>query len=151
MNESSPTFREFNNSKYQDLISRLSENMAELEFEKKTGVVVYDILENYENFKSVEKGPNFRGTPFDFFGYKNDLPYIIEYKGSLKSFNIPGETQKRRLKEILNEIPELNIALLQVKLSKGHYRILYDEELKRILDTKKAPIEPIINWIKERI
>jgi hypothetical protein len=151
MRESIPTPKEFDNSGYQNLINSLSENMAELEFERRTEVVVYDILENYENFRGVEKGPNFRGTPFDFFGYKNDLPYIIEYKSSLNNFNTPGETQKRRLKEILNEIAELNIALLQVKLSKGQYRILYDEELKRILDTKKAPIEPIIDWIKDRI
>jgi len=34
--------------------------MSELEFERQSEVVVYDILENYEEFDGVEKGPNFR-------------------------------------------------------------------------------------------
>jgi len=75
--------------------------MLGLEFEKMMEPIVMDILCNYEDFKKVEASPNFRGTPFDFFGFKDGLPFIIEYKGSLKNFSYPGKTQKRRLQELL--------------------------------------------------
>lgn len=146
-----PIPQKFNDNKYREVIDRLDTNMSELEFERLSEVVVYDILKNYESFDRVEKGPNFRGTPFDFFGFKNDTPYIIEYKGSLNSFNTPGETQKRRLQEILNLLNELNVALLQVKFAKSEYRIFYNEDMKILFQGKRAPIEPIVDWIKHRI
>ena len=43
-----------------------------------------------------------KGTPFDFFGFKNGEPYIIELKCSLKYFYTPRETQKKRMQELLN-------------------------------------------------
>ena len=95
---SKPKPKEFYVDKYEHVISRLRENMSELELEQSCEEVALDILQNYEGFEKVEKGPTFRGTPFDFFGYKNGTPYIIELKGSLNSFNTPGETQKWRLK-----------------------------------------------------
>ena len=55
-----PTPKKFDNSQYQEIIGKLSANMSELEFERQSEVVVYDILENYEEFDGVEKGPNFR-------------------------------------------------------------------------------------------
>jgi len=151
MNYFSPTPKNFDMSAYIDTVSGLTGEMSELEFEKRTEIIVYDILKQGEGFSSVEKGPHFRGTPFDFFGYKGGHPYIVEYKGSLKSFNTPGETQKRRLKAILNEINGLNIALLQVKLLKGQYRILYNDELDRLFDMRRAPLDPILKWIEERL
>ena len=103
-----PTPKSFDISKYKETIDSLHVNMSELEFERLSEVVVPDILENYEAFEKVVKGPDFRGTPFDFFGFKADRPYMIEYKGSLKSFNTPGETQKRRLQEILERMEGLS-------------------------------------------
>lgn len=96
-----PVGKPFDTGKYTDIINSLEKNMSEIKFERLSEVVVPDILQNYEGFSRIIKGPDFRGTPFDFFGYKNDQPYIIEYKGSLNSFNTPGETQKRRLQEVL--------------------------------------------------
>ena len=146
-----PVAKQFENSKYSDVISILDENMSELEFERLTEVVVPDILENYEDFTEVIKGPNFRGTPFDFFGYKDEKPFIIEFKGSLNSFNTPGETQKRRLQEILEQIDGLHIALLQVKLKKSQYRIFYDKEMEILFKGPLTPIEPIVQWINNKI
>ena len=134
-----PTARDFDNSKYLNIIERLDENMSELEFESLTEVVVPDILENYENFSGILKGPDFRGTPFDFFGFKKGKPYIIEFKGSLNNFNTPGETQKRRLQEILSKVNGLRIALLQVKLKKAQYRIFYDEEMELLFKGNLSP------------
>ena len=151
MNIIHPTPKQFDNGKYQNLIEGLNENMSELEFERSLEVVAYDILENYERFEKVEKGPNCRGTPFDFFGFKNGEPYIIEFKGSLKRFNTSGETQKRRMKKLRTRVKGLNLALLQVKLRKGEYRIYYNEEMQILFQKREAPIEPIEDWINRRI
>lgn len=151
MNTKGPTPKHFDSSKYEGIIGKLSVNMSEIEFERLSEIVVPYILKNYEGFKEVEKGPDFRGTPFDFFGFKESIPYIIEYKGSLNSFNSPGETQKRRLQEILYKFEGLHIALLQVKLMKSRYRIFYDEEMDALFRGKQAPLEPVINWLTERI
>ena len=151
MNISRPTPKQFDNTKYQNLIEGLNENMSELEFERSLEVVAYDILKNYEGFEKVEKGPNFRGTPFDFFGFKNGEPYIIELKSSLDRFNFPGEVQKRRMREVLSLIEGLNLALLLVKLRKGEYRIFYNEEMEILFQKREVPIEPIEDWINRRI
>jgi hypothetical protein len=54
---------------------------------------------------------------------------VIEFKGSLKSFNHPGETQKRRMRELLERIEGLNAALIQVKIETRQYRMFYGREL----------------------
>ena len=148
---SRPKPQEFNVDKHERLISGLTDNMSEKEFEKACEGVALDILKNYEGFEKVEKGPNFRGTPFDFFGFKNGSPYIIELKSSLNHFNAPGETQKRRLKELLKSIKGIKIALLQVKLIKGEYRIFYNEDMEIVFQEKRVPLEPIQDWIKKRL
>ena len=107
--------------------------------------------EDYEDFEKVIQGPTFRGTPFDFFGFRYGAPYIIEFKGSLSQFNLPGETQKRRLQILLNRIEGLRVALLQVKLMKAQYRIFYDEDLYPLFFGPKAPIKPIEKWIRDRM
>ena len=146
-----PKPKQFDVDKHSESISEFTKTMLEKEFESFCEGVVFDILENYESFEGVEKGPNFQGTPFDFFGYKNGSPYIIEFKGSLNNFNAPGETQKRRLKELLKNIEGLKVALLQVKLSKGEYRIFYDEDMEILFQGRRVPIEPIEEWIRKRI
>jgi hypothetical protein len=146
-----PKPKEFDVDKHNESISELTENMSEKEFEQACEAVALDILQNYENFERVEKGPNFRGTPFDFFGFKNGSPYIIELKGSLNRFNSPGETQKRRLEELLRNIKGLKVALLQVKLRKGEYRIFYEEDMEILFQNRRAPLEPIEEWIRERL
>ena len=76
---------------------------------------------------------------------------MIELKGSLDSFNSPGETQKRRLQEILDEIDDLGVALIQVNLRKELYRIFFDDQLSILFDGQQRPIEPIINWIRSKM
>ena len=146
-----PTPKEFNSTQYRKILGNLDTNMSELEFERLTEVVVYEILQNYEEFEQVEKGPAYRGPPFDFFGFKNGAPYVVEYKGSLNSFNTPGETQKRRLQEVLDLVKGLNAALLQVKIAKGQYRIFYDEEMEILFQGRRSPIKPIVDWVKQGI
>jgi hypothetical protein len=115
---------EFDAKKYKKRISQLREHMDFKEFEELCSPIAKDILENYEGFEKVTKGPQYTGTPFDFFGFKNGEPYIIELKSSLKYFNAPREAQKRRMQDLLNKIKGLRIALLQIKIRKAQFRIL---------------------------
>jgi len=148
---SRPKPKEFDVDKHSESISKLTENMSEKEFEQACEPVALNILQNYENFERVEKGPNFGGTPFDFFGFKDGSFYIIELKSSLNHFNAPGETQKRRLKELLKSIKGIKIALLQVKLNKGEYRIFFNEDMEVLFQERRVPLEPIQDWIKKRL
>jgi len=126
------------------------------EFETAYRPVVEDILTSYEGFKNIEDmNDHLAATPADFFALKEKQPYIIEVKGSLDVFHPPGETQKRRLKELLNELEiegiNINIALLQIKLRKGEYRICYNEQMNLYFDGQKMPIKPVMTWLKKRI
>jgi len=143
--------KKFDTEKFSAITKSLFKNMDGKEFEKRCEPIVMEILRKYEGFEKVVKGPNFRGTPFDFFGFRNDRPYMIEFKGSLDYYNSPDETEKRRLKEILERFEGLGVALLQVKLHDGVYRIFYDEDLSELFKGRKVPTEPIISWIEENI
>lgn len=120
-------------------------------FEKRCEPIVQEILQKNEGFEKIIRGPSFKGTPFDFFGFKNGRPYMIEFKGSLNYFNSPDETQKRRLKKILERIEGLGVAILQVRLNDGVYRIFYDDDLSNLLEGRETPLKPIIDWIKKNI
>ena len=128
--------------------------MNHKEFEDACEDIALDILQNYEEFRNIETANNvsqFTNPPFDFFGFKGKKPYIIEFKGSLYSFNSPGEPQNRRLKELLHRIEGLNIALLQVRLKSSAYRIFYNAEMDLFFDGKQMPLEPIEEWLRQRI
>jgi hypothetical protein len=116
--------KEFDTKKHKEIIKKLHTHMDFKEFEELCSPIAKDILENYEGFEKVTKGPQYTGTPFDFFGFKNGEPYIIELKSSLKYFNAPREAQKRRMQDLLNKIKGLRIALLQIKIRKAQFRIL---------------------------
>ena len=145
------TPKEFDTKKHEEITRKLRPHMDLREFEELCSPIATDILQNYEGFERVEKGPKFTGTPFDFFGFKNGEPYIIEFKGSLRYFHTPGETEKRRMQELLNKIEGLRVALLQVKLRKAQYRILYNDEMDILFYGAKAPLEPIETWIRNHI
>jgi hypothetical protein len=147
-----PRPKKFSEKKYKKKINKLRKNMPSRVIEKSSEIIAIDILTNYEEFTRIEKGPDFQGTPFDFFGFKDSKPHIIELKSSLRYFGSPGETQKRRMKELLKKIRGLRASVLQIALKKGQYRILYHEDVKNLLfQDKGVPIEPIKEWIKERI
>jgi hypothetical protein len=145
------TPKEFDAEKHKKTISQLRPHMDFKEFEQICSPIAIDILQNYEGFEKVTKGPQFTGTPFDFFGFKDGEPYIIELKCSLKYFHTPSETQKRRMQELLNKIIGLRIALLQVKVGKAQYRILYNDEMDDLFEGAEAPLEPIEKWLRNRM
>jgi hypothetical protein len=143
--------KEFNVEKHKKIISQLRPHMDLKKFEELCSPIAIDILQNYEGFEKIEEGPQFTGTPFDFFGFKDGEPYIIELKCSLKYFHTPRETQKRRMEELLNKIIGLRIALLQVKVRKAQYRILYNDEMDDLFEGAEAPLEPIEKWLRDRM
>ena len=143
--------KEFDTKEHEEKIRKLRPHMDLREFEELCSPIARDILQNYEGFERVEKGPKFTGTPFDFFGFKNGEPYIIEFKGSLRYFNSPHETEKRRMRELLDKIEGLRVALLQVKLREAQYRILYNDEMEKLFRGRQAALKPVEKWIRNHI
>jgi len=149
-----PGRKTFDSKPHTDNIKQLNTVMPEKKFESLCEPVVMDILQNYEGFKLVESANNvsgFHNPPFDFFAFKGKTPYIIEFKGSLNSFNSPGETQKRRIKELMSHIDGLKLALIQVRINTGEYRIFYNNEMNLFFDGRKVSIAPVVEWIAGKL
>ncbi|PKN67827.1 MAG: hypothetical protein CVU57_01030 [Deltaproteobacteria bacterium HGW-Deltaproteobacteria-15] len=146
-----PKRQSFDADQFDATIKGLKENMPGKGLETACLPIAKYILNRYEKFTSVAPGPAFEGTPFDLFGYKDGIPYIIEMKTSLDGFHHPGETQKWRLQELLKRIPELGVGLLQLAVRKRQYRIFYDNQLNLLFYGPKAPLEPIEGWIRKRL
>jgi hypothetical protein len=148
-----PSQRTFDHTKHMHIINSLSETMLGKDFERACQPIVLDILKQ-EGFSNLLDSNNVRGfhnPPFDFLGFKDGKVFIIEFKGSLASFNSPGETQKRRIQELRRRIENLNVALLQVKLKAGKYRLLCNHELDLLFDGREIPLDPVVAWIQEQI
>ena len=141
----------FDSARHQPLVRGLTSDTPAKQFEAACEPIVRDILTSYEGFTAVEKGPTFTGTPFDYFGFKDGEPYVIELKSSRHHYRLPEETQRHRMEQLLEAVPVLHIALLQVKVLEGVYRMLYDDEVIWLFSGRKAPMEPIVDWVRERL
>lgn len=144
----------FDVNRHQGIIEQLSTTMMEKAFENLCQDIILDILKNYEGFSGIENAnaaAGFHNPPFDFFAFKDSMPYIIETKSSLNNFIAPGETQKRRLKEVMDAVEGLNISILQIRLNSGEYRIFYNEETDQFFDGRRVPVEPVVAWLKMKI
>ena len=69
----------------------------------------------------------------------------------MKSFNLPGETQRERLRELKKEMPKVGLAVLQIKTSMTEYRILDEEEVTELFTIDRAPMDPILDWLRDRL
>jgi len=144
----------FDISCHRGIIDQLSTTMIEKDFENLCRDIILDILKNYEGFSGIENAnaaAGFHNPPFDFFAFKDSTPYIIEAKISLKNFISPGETQKRRLKEVMARVENLNIAILQIRVNPGEYRIFYNDDTRVFFDGKGVSIEPVVAWLETKI
>jgi hypothetical protein len=146
-----PKPKSFDAEKHKEVISKIYQGMPGKELEDLCRDIVVDILLNYEGFEGVIKGPDLKGTPFDFFGFKDGDPYVIEFKGSWNRFNLPFETQRIRLRELLERIDGLQGSLIQVSVNKEQYRILYNEALYNLFFYPRVPLKPVEDWIRERM
>ena len=112
-----------------------------------------EILRNYEGFDLVEKPKKtMLGQPFDRLCRKEGKWYIVEIKGSKHGIvGTPSHTQKRRMRQVLETIKELEPVLLQIDLIACKYKIRSGKEVRDlIVDTerKRLNIENIINWVQ---
>lgn len=149
-----PCRKNFDIKRHKSITKQLSKDMKGKKFENLCEPLVIDILNNYEGFKKIEHANDasgFHNPPFDFFAFKGKKPYIIEFKGSIDNFHGPSESQKRRMKELLDSVKGLNIALLQVKISTGEYRIFYNRQMDLFFDGGMASVEPIAEWIRNKL
>jgi len=147
----SPEPKEFDPKQFSSTIKSLDRRTPLKKIEEKGAGIAKKILEKQEDFNDIKPGPDSAGTPFDLFGFKNNKPYIIEMKCSLNNFNYPGEIQKKRMQELLRSIKGLHVALIQLKLKKGEYRIFYDNQMDLLFYGSKMPLGPIEKWIKKRL
>jgi hypothetical protein len=146
-----PEPKDFDSKPYSQILTKLNKRTPNKILEEQGTKIAVDVLKKYEDFKKVERGPGFAGTPFDLFGYKRSKPNIIELKCSLNHFQYPGEIQKKRMKELLKNIKGLHVALLQLKLKNAEYRIFYDDHMDLLFYGSKMPLAPIEDWIRERL
>jgi hypothetical protein len=146
-----PEPKDFDPKPYSKTLTKLNKRTPNKILEEQGTKIAVDVLKKYEDFKKVERGPGFAGTPFDLFGYKRSKPNIIELKCSLNHFQYPGEIQKKRMKELLKNIKGLHVALLQLKLKNAEYRIFYDDHMDLLFYGSKMPLAPIEDWIRERL
>ncbi len=143
--------KSFNTGPHERLIRRLERTTNTQQFEAACEPIVLDILVNYEGFVSIEKGPACPGAPFDYFGWRGGVPYVVEFKGSRHGLNFPGKTQQQRLLTVLDCVCGIHAALLQVRVCDGQYRMLYDNELTQLFTGREAPMQPIADWLRSRI
>lgn len=143
---------------YQDLFKDLREDLDPKVFEEKAEPIVKALLahEGFQKIFNANTESGYMNPPFDFLGFKEGIPYMIEFKGSLEHFNAPGETQKRRLHELKENISKLHVGLLQIAFSggkegKGEYRFLVEEEMDHLFTGYQIPLEKLENWINEQI
>jgi Holliday junction resolvase len=146
-----PKSKEFDPKTFSNTIKSLNRRTPLKKIEEKGAEIAKEIIEVKEGFNDVRTGPNFPGTPFDLFGFKNKKPYIIELKASLNTSNYPGEIQKQRMQVLLRNIKGLHVALVQLKLKKNEYRIFYDNQMDLLFYGKKMPLGPIEKWINDRL
>ena len=140
----------FDRRTFRHRLRRLRTAPSNQEFARLCHPIVLDVLRR-EGFRRIVQGPNFQGTPFDYFARRQGKPYIIEFKGSTSRFRTPHETQRRRLWRVIRHLPGLGIALLQLKLHTAEYRILFNSEVRALFRWSEAPINPIVEWLRARV
>jgi hypothetical protein len=116
-----------------------------------------DILKDHEHFEYVIKPEKmFRGQPFDRLARKEEQWYIVEIKGGRHGLGgTPSHTQKRRMREVLQEIPAVMPVLLQIDLENAKYKIRYGKkDVSQLIaekDRQRLAIAEIIKWVKKNI
>jgi hypothetical protein len=142
-------------SEYRNLIKELVKKKNNKVFESETSPIAKDILRD-SGFTQIEdangnKEMKFNNPPFDFFGYKNDSPYIIEYKGNKDKFSGIAPDQRRRQLRIMDEINKLNSALIQINFKQEKFRILYNEQIDVLYPSFEIPMDSIVTWLRRKL
>ncbi len=149
-----PERKKFNINEHEDTAGQLNRVITEKQFQNISEPIAFDILENHEGFKQVESvndASGFHNPPFDFLAFRGKTPYLIKFKMALNSFNPPDEIEKRRLKELRESVDELKVAIIQVRINTGEYRMFSNNDINLFFDGRKVSILPVVGWIESRI
>ncbi|GEM_PF-4681431 len=115
-----------------------------------------EILSANENFEYVKRPEKtLRGQPFDRLCRKLGKWYIVEIKAAQQGFvGTPSHTQKRRMREVLEEVKELEPVLLQINLGANKYKIRYGSEVRSLIadnERKRVELDSVMYWVKKTI
>ena len=114
-----------------------------------------DILKSMDFDCFKKQGKTLQGQPFDRLCRRSERWYIVEIKAAQHGFvGTPSHTQKRRMREVLEEVKEVEPVLLQINLGASKYKIRYGREVRLLItdsERKRLELDNIINWVKVTI
>jgi hypothetical protein len=151
----------FDTSFFENLLGSLSYSVSGILSVSGIPKGVYDLLANeilsrYEWFECIERAPDQKGIPFDYFCIRDRTPYIITFRNHINQIHDPPEVLKGRITRLCQCIEGLEAMLVQVSLKKRYYRTFPTKCLEPRSEsfTKEWPQEcsvPVVTWINERI
>jgi|GEM_PF-375938 len=113
----------------------------------RAAVRILKLQEGFEQVTPVESRPDLKRCPFQLFGFRDRLPYIIAVKTAANRFVRPADGLVDRLLALARRIDGLNAACMQIKMDRGTYRIFYKETFKFLA----ADMKPVENWLRQRL
>lgn len=119
-------------------------------------LVVAEILSRYEWFERIERAPDHRGIPFDYFCLRDQTPYIVTFRNPINQIHDPPEVLKGRITSLVRCVEGLQAMLIQVSLKNRYYRIFHTEKLEPrseffLKEWRQECSVPVAAWIRERI
>ena len=139
-----------------NIVARYGGPRSQLSFGDQCELIGEEILKMYEHFEDITKPQKtFRGQPFDRLCRREGKWYIVEIKGGHHGFGgVPSHTQKRRMRQVLEQVQELEPVLLQIDRENAKYKIRYGQEVHDLIadkERKRIQIDNIIGWVKNII
>jgi hypothetical protein len=113
----------------------------------KAAVQILKLQEGFEQVAPVESRADLKYCPFQLFGFKDRLPYIVAVKTTTHRFVRPADSLVNRLLKLARRIDGLNVAWMQIKIERGTYRIFYKEAFKFLT----ADMKPVELWLRQRL
>lgn len=128
-----------------NIVAKYGGPRSPLSFGDRCELIGEEILKTNEHFEQVTKpDESFRGQPFDRLVMKQGKwVYIVEIKGGHHGFSgVPSHTQKRRMREVLEAVSEIEPVLLQFDLENAKYKVRYGQEIKALIADKGKKTSP---------
>jgi hypothetical protein len=120
---------------------------------EKIGEDILGVVERFDFIIKPEK--TIQGQPFDRLCRRSGKWYIVEIKGAQNGFaGTPSHTQKRRMRQVLEEVKDLEPVLLQIDLDGAKYKIRYGDQVHELIadsESKRLQVNNIISWVKDMI
>lgn len=108
---------------------------------------ILGLQEGFEQVAPVEARADLKHCPFQLFGFRDRLPYIVALKTAADRFVRPADGLMDRLLALARRIDGLNVAFMQINLDRGTYRIFYKEAFKFLA----ADLKPVERWLRQQL